>query len=319
MSRRRRRILAVLLALVIIVALLAVVVVVLLYQPFDKLGLSDKPLINGKTLADMKLESYKPIELLPLAKSLFRDNGHLVDYAPGSSDLAAVDGVFAQSSIAGLIEVHYSKLIYKSAKFASNRLLIFTDKQLCALLNSTVKQAPSDLLLSTSAEILAFLGSKQIKDILDVLEDFDVTIEQIKLFSKDDTPRLELLISLDVSKYTKDISVPFWGKMNSRVYLDIGYRLNVSDTGDVDLDSPVLSVNGKDAELSQAVLDGLFIAMNKNENSDPISTNSLTKGVSAFIGVVLEHVGYVCNGTSYGMSGVNLTNRTICFESNVKE
>ena len=315
MSRIGRSLLVLLLVLVLIVALCAVIVYVLLNQTFEQLGVSEAPLINGKSIADMKLEGYKPIEVLPLAKSLFTDNGSLVNYVPSNDDTEAVDEVFKQSDINTLTGVHYSRLIYKSANFPTVRLLELTDKQLCALLNSTVKQAPSDLLLSTSAEILAYLGSKQIKDILDILEQFDVTVEQIKLLNKADVPHMELLISLDISQYAQGFYVPFWGEMNSRVYVNIDYCLNVSDAGIISLDSPVLSVNGKDAELSQKVLDGLFIAMNNDENSDPISTNSLAEGVSAFIGVVFEHVGHVGNGLNLGACGVNVQNRTIRFES----
>ncbi|MCH5152040.1 MAG: hypothetical protein J1F65_05240 [Clostridiales bacterium] len=316
MSRIGRRLLIFLLVLVILFAACAVTVAVLFNKTFEQLGVSDVPLINGKTIADMNLEGYKPVDVWPLAKSLFKDNSSLMDYAPNDDDLAAVNNIFKTSSISlGLTGVHYSELIYSSATFVNSRLLIFTDKQLCALLNSVVKQAPNDLLLSAGGEILAYLGSKEIKEILDLLEEFDVTVEQIKLLSEDDTPHLELLISLDISKYTQDFYLPVLGKINSRIYVTVNYRLNVDENGFIKLYSPVLFVNGNDAKLSQAVLDGLFIAMNNDENSDPMSTKSLTDGVSAFVGVVFEHVGCIGNGSSYGLMGVDVTNRTICLVS----
>ena len=303
--------------MVLLFAACAVTVAVLFNKTFEQLGVSDVPLLNGKTIADMKLESYKPIDVWPLAKSLFKDNSSLVDNAPNSDDLAAVDGIFEQSSISSvLMGIQYSQLIYRSASFVNSRLLIFTDKQLCALLNSTVKQAPNDLFLSAGGEILSHFGSEEVKQILDLLEEFDVTVEQIKLLSEDGTPHFEMLISLDISKYTQDFSLPFLDKMNPRIYVTVNYRLDVDENGFINLNSPVLSVNGNDAELSCAVLDGLFIAMNNDENSDPISTKMLTEGVSAFVGVVFEHVGSIGNGSSYGLTGVDVTNRNICFESN---
>ena len=316
MSRIGRNVLIIVLVFAILIAACVVTVCVLFNKTFEQLGVSDKPILNGKSIADMKLECYKPKDVWPLAKSLFRDNSSLVDYAPTSDDRAAVDSAFALSSISGLTGVQYSKLIYRSASFVNSRLLILTDRQLCALLNSTVKQAPSDLLLSTGADILEFLGSREIKQILDVLEEFDVTVEQIKLTSEADTPHFEMLISLDISKYAQDFSAPFLGRLNSRVYATVNYCLNVDENGFVNLYSPVVLVNGKDADLSRTVLDGLFIAMNEDENSDPMSTNSLTDGISAFVGVVFEHVGCIGNGVSYGLVGVDAANRTIFFECN---
>ena len=310
MTRKGRILLAILLVFVVIVAACAVTVAVLFSRTFEQLGLGDKPLVNGKSLADMQLEQYTPKQVYPLAKSLFRDNRSLVKYAPEASDLAAVDNAFEYTSIDFVWGVQYSNLIYRSASFAKSTQLVLSDKQLCALLNNVVKQAPDDVLLSTSAEILAYLGSKQIKDILDILQQYDVTIEQIRLLDKDGTSHMELLISLDISAYTQDASVAFAKKLNPRIYAYIDYRLDVSDTGIVNLSNPQLSVNGKDVEISQAVLDGLFVAL----DSSDISTKTVTQGISAFIAVVLEHVGRVGTETQYGMCGVNMAKRTIRFE-----
>ena len=322
MSRIWRVFLAIAIVLVVIFAAAAVTISVLFGKTFEEIGISNEPLLNGKSIADMQLQHYKPKEIWPLASSLFRNNSSLVNYAPSSDELTATNKIFAQSSIKNKLNavVQYSKLIYESATFydqtiVASGLLVLTDKQLCAVLNSTVKQAPNDLLLKTSADILDFLGSRQIKQILDLLEEFDVTVEQIRLFEKDEVPHLQILMSLDISQQTKDLYVPFLGRPNPRVYVDVDYCLSVTETGFISLSTPMLSVNGQDAALSRAVLDGLFIAL-ADEGADPMTTQSLADSVAAFVGVVFEHVGSVGNNTSLGMSGVDATAHTLCFVAN---
>lgn len=314
MSRTKRIILALVIVFVLIATALTVTVAVLFNTTLEKIGISDKKLINGKSLADMKLQDYTPKDLYPLVKSLFRDNSSLVNYSPASSDRQALDKAFETSSIATLLTgIRYSRLIYSSATFSNERLLVFTDKQLSALLNNVVRQAPSDVLLSTSAAILEYLGVKAIKEVLDCLVEYNVTVEQVRLTAKDGTPHLKLLLSMDISKHAEGVHVVFLGDLNPKVYVGLDYSVNVTSDGEIDLTYVSLSVNGKDPDLSEKVLDGLFIALNKSKTKKPMSTKSLADGVASFLAVIFEHVGVIGDATSAGMSGVDTAKRTISF------
>ncbi|MCH5156499.1 MAG: hypothetical protein J1G02_01315 [Clostridiales bacterium] len=310
MLRIKRVILALVIVFVILTTVFAILFAVLYNTTFDKMGFSDKPILNGKSIADMKLSSYTPKDLMPLAKSLFKDNSSLVKYAPDGSDRQALDDCFNKSDIVTLTEIRYSRLIYRSAEFYNPRLLLLTDKQLSALLNNVVNQAPSDILLATSAEVLEYLGVKAIKDVLNCLDEYDVTVEQIEL-TNGNVPHMQMLLSMDISKHTDGVKVPFFGKLSSKVYVALDYDVNVTTDGEIDLRYVSLSVNGKDSELSEKVLDGLFIALSNSDN--PMTTQALAKGVAAFVAVVFEHVGRIGNGTVFGLTGVDGANKTICF------
>ena len=313
MTRTKRVLLALVIVFVLLATVFATVFAVLFNTTFEKMGLSDKQILNGKSLADMHLQDYTPKDLAPLAKSLFRDNSSLIQYSPAKEDKQALDSAFEKSDIATLTGIHYSRLIYRSATFPNARLLLFTDRQLSTMLNNVVKQAPDDILLSTSAEILEFLGVRAIKDVLDCLEEYEVTVEQLQLTSMDGTPHMEMLLSLDISKHTEGVRIPLMGKLNPKVYVALNYSVAVTAQGEIDLSYASLSVNGKDTELSERVLDGLFVALSSSESSTPMSTKSLAEGVASFVGVVFEHVGRVGNGTLFGMSGVDTQSRTVCF------
>lgn len=314
MTRTKRVILALVSVIVVVVIVATIVIAVLYNTTFEKMGLSNKAVLNGKTISDMNLQDYTPRDLAPLVKSLFKDNSALVKYPPQSDDMQVVNKAFEKSDIAGLTEIHYSRLIYRSATFLDSRLLLFTDKQLSALLNKVVKQAPNDLLLSTSADILEFLGVRAIKDVLACLEEYDVTVEQIQLTAQDGKPHLQMLLSLDISKHTQGVRVPFLGSLNPHVYVALDYSLNVTVDGKIDLTFVSLSVNGKDPELSEKVLDGLFVALNNSDIGNLMTTQSLADGVAAFVGVVFEHIGFVGNDAAGSLlPGVDTTNKTICF------
>lgn len=315
MTRLKRTLLALVIVFVILATTFAIVIAVLYNTTFEKMGLGDKPLINDKSIADMKLQDYTPRDLMPLAKSLFRDNSLLVGYSPTNDDKQTLDNIFDKSDIATLTDIRYSRLIYRSATFSVPALQTLTDKQLSALLNNVVKQAPTDILLSTSAEVLHYLGVKAIKNVLDCLVEYDVTVEQIELTVEDNTPHFQMLMSMDISKHTQGVSVPLMGKLNPKVYVSLNYVVNVTADGEIDLSYESLSVNGKDSELCEKVLDGLFIALS-NGDGNPMSTQALAQGIAAFVAVVFEHVGRIGNGTSFGMCGVDVTNRAICFETN---
>ena len=310
MSRAKRVILALVIVFVLIATAVAIVIGVLFNTTFEKMGVSDKPVLNGKSIADMKLEQYTPKDLMPLAKSLFRDSSSVVNYAPSTGDRQALDSVYMLSSIASLTGIHYSRLIYTSATFANVKILALTDKQLSALLNNVVRQAPNDILLSPTAELLEYLGVKAIKDVLDCIVEYDVTVEQMKLTAVDKAPHMQLLLSMDISKHTEGVRVPLMGKLDPKVYVALDYVVGVSVEGAIELSFVSLSVNGKDPAISERVLDGLFIALSKGT---PMTTKSLAKGLASFLGVIFEHVGVIGNGTTIGASGLNVDNKTIYF------
>ena len=292
--------------------ILALTVAVVLCLPLKSLGLSDRVVLNEKTVAEIKLDDTSIAKLLPLAKSLFADNSSLVTNAPTGDDLTATNAKFASSSANQGGKIQYSSLIYKKAIFPDSKQLTFTDRQLAALINQTVKQAPDDLLLSTSAEILNYLGSRAIKDILHFLEVYDVTVEHVKLGSNSSSPTFECLLSLDISQYADGVQLPLFGALQSRVYVKVTYALGVSATGRLQLSDGALSLNGKSSDTSQKVLDALLIAFNNDEDGEPQTSQTFVDGIAAFIQVVFEHVGSVGSGAfSLGMSGVDVANKTL--------
>ena len=282
--------------------------------PLKSLGMSDKVVLNGKTVADMKLEKASISQLLPLAKSLVRDNSRLVYNAPGSGDFSSTDVKFSESSANQLWRIQYSTLIYKQAIFAENKTLLLTDKQLAVVLRKAVQQAPDDLMLSTSAEVLEYLGSRALKDILNCLETFNVTVEHVKMRYKDDLPNFEVLLSLDVSQFTDGVRLPVFGVLQSRVYVKLNYTLGVTHTGKLQLTDGTLSVNGKNAKTSQLVLDGLLIALNGDEGSEPYTAQTFIGGIAAFIQVVFEHIGDIGSDALHkGTSGLDVRDGLILF------
>ena len=282
--------------------------------PLKSFGLSNKVILNEKTVADMKLENVSISQLLPIAKSLFADNSHLVNYAPTDNDVTAADVKFAASSVNQLGHIQYSTLIYKRAVFVEGKPLAFTDKQLAAMLNQTVKQSPDDVLLSTSADVLEFLGSRAIKTILECLETYDVTVEQVKVGSKGNSPTFEVLLSLDISQFVEGVKVPMFGELQGRVYVKLNYSLDVSVEGKLQLRDGTLSVNGKNTATSQKVLDALLIALNNDENGEPQTSKTFIDGIAAFTQVVFEHVGDIGSSVlKKGMNGVDIGNSTITF------
>ena len=282
--------------------------------PLKSLGLSSTVVLNEKTVADMKLEDASISQLLPLAKSLFQDNSRLANYVPTGDDVTAANVKFAASSANQLGRIQYSTLIYKRAVFVESKPLTFTDRQLAAMLNQTVKQAPDDALLSTSAEVLEFLGSRAIKDVLDCLETYDVTVEQVKLASNGNLTTFDVLLSLDISQFAEGVKVPVFGELQSRVYVKLSYALGVSRAGKIQLSDGKLSVNGKNAAICEKVLDGLLIAINDDGNGEPYTAKTFIDGIAAFTQVVFEHVGDVGRSAlNKGMSGVDADNSTITF------
>lgn len=297
-----------------ILVVLALVVTLIFCLPLKSLGLSNTVVLNEKTVADMKLEDTSASQLLPLVKSFFTDNSKLVTHAPNDSDVAATDVKFAASSANQLLQIQYSSLIYKKAVFVESKALTFDDKQLAVILNKTVKQAPDDVLLSTSAEVLQFLGSRAIKDILDCLETYDVTVEHVKLGSKGNSPTFECLLSLDISQSVQGIQVPLLGVLQDRVYVKLNYALGVSALGKLQLTDGTLSVNGKKAATSEKVLDGLLIALNDDEEGEPQTCATFLEGIAAFVQVVFEHVGYVgSSAQNLGVSGLDVANSSLTF------
>ena len=318
-TRKKRVFLTPLCVFVAILLILAIIITLIFCLPLKSLGLSDKVVINEKTVADMRLENVSINQLLPIAKSLFQDNSHLINHAPKESDVTDTDAKFAISSANQLGHIQYSTLIYKRAVFVEGKTLTFTDKQLAVLLNKTVKQAPDDLLLSTSAEVLEFLGSRSIRDILDCLETYDVTVEQVKIGSKRNSPTFEVLLSLDVSQFAEGVNVPKFGQLQSHVFVRLNYTLGVTAGGKLQLCNGELSLNGKNATTSQTVLDALLIAFNNDEEGEAKTAQTFIDGIGAFAQVVFEHVGDI--GTSVlnkGMSGVDVGNSTITFLPHTK-
>lgn len=301
-----------------ILAVLAIVITVLCCLPLSNLGLSDTVVLNGKTVADLKLDDTSISQLWPIAKSLFADNSRLVNYAFDSNDVTTTDAKFAASSANQLVRIQYSTLIYKNATFLTRSALTLTDKQLAVVLNKTVKQAPDDVALSTSAEVLEFLGNRALKDILDCLKTFNVTVEQVKIGSNGNSPTFEVLISLDISQYVKDVDLPILGALQSRVYVTLSYALGATQTGSLILTDGKLSLNGKNAEISQKVLDGLLIALNDDEDSEPQTSQTFIDGIAAFTQVVFEHVGDVgTSALSKGASGLDVSKKTVTFITHV--
>ena len=297
-----------------ILAVLALIIVIICSLPLKSLGLSDTVVINGKTIADLKLDDASISQLWPIAKSLFNDNSSLVDYGFDNSDVATTDSKFTASSANQLGTVQYSTLIYKNATYPSHSAVTLSDKQLAVVLGKAVEQAPDDLMLSTSADVLEYLGNRALKDVLDCLETFNVTVEQVKMGSKGNSPTLEVLISLDISQYVKDIDVPVLGALQSHVYATLTYALGATKSGNLQLTDGELSINGKNAATSQKVLDGLLIALNDDEDSEPQNSQTFIDGIATLTQVVFEHVGDV--GTSAlnkGASGLDAINKTITF------
>ena len=313
-TRKKRSPLTPLFVFLAILVVLALIFTILCCIPLKSLGLSDTVVLNGKTIADLKLDDVSVSRLWPIAKSLFTDNSRLVDYPHDASDVASTNSKFAASSANQLGTVQYSTLIYKNATFATGSALTLTDKQLAVVLDKAVKQAPDDLMLSTSADVLEYLGSRSLKDVLDCLETFNVTVEQVKMGSKSNSPTFEVLISIDISQYVKDVDLSILGTLQSRVYVTLTYALGATQTGNLQLKDGELSVNGKNAAMSQKVLDGLLIALNDDANGAPQTSQTFIDGIAAFAQVVFEHVGDV--GTSIfnkGASGLDATNKTITF------
>ncbi|MCH5159940.1 MAG: hypothetical protein J1F66_03720 [Clostridiales bacterium] len=293
---------------------MAVIITLILCLPLKSLGLADKVVLNERTVADLKLENATIGQLFPVFKSLFADNSHLVNNAPTNDDATATDAKFVASSVNQFGRIQYSSLIYKRAVFVEGKALTFTDKQLAVLLNKTVKQAPDDALLSTSAEVLEFLGSRAIKDILNCLETYDVTVEQAKLVSKGNNATFEVLLSLDISQFVEGVQIPLFGELQNRIYVTLNYTLGVSGAGKLLLSDGSLSVNGKNAATSRLVLDALLIALYNDKDGEPQTTQTFIDGIAAFAQVVFEHVGEIGrNALSKGMSGVDAGNSTITF------
>ena len=313
--RKKRRFLTSLCIFLAILVVLALIITLIFCLPLKSLGMSDKVILNGKTVADMKLENCSVSQLLPIAKSLFKDNSRLVDNAPRSDDSLATDVKFAASSANQLGKISYSSLIYKNAIFTDNVKVTLTDRQLAVVLNKAVEQAPDDEVLSTSADLLQFLGSRALKDILVCLETFDVTVEHVKLGSKGNSPTFEVLLSFDVSQFVDSVNLPILNALHSRVYIKLNYTLGVSSTGKLQLTDGALSVNGKSASTSQVVLDALLIALNKDDG-EPNTSQTFIDGIAAFAQVVLAHVGSIgSSALNNGMSGVDLNNATVTFVS----
>ena len=307
----KRSLVTALCILAAILVVLALIISLIFSLSLKSLGMSDKFVLNGKTVADMKLESASLGKLLPLAKSFLKDNSRLADNAPSSTDLTSTDVKFAASSVNQQGSIKYSSLIYKNVIFDDNKTVTFGDKQLAVALRKAVEQAPDDVLLSTSADVLEFLGNRALKDILNCLETFDVTVEHVKLGH---SSTLEVLLSLDISKFVGELKVPMFGVMQSRVYLKLNYALGVSTSGKLQLTDGTLSVNGKSAATSQMVLDGLLIALNTDEDSEPNNSKTFIDGIATFTQVVFEHIGDIGSGAlNKGISGVNLSNLTISF------
>ena len=297
-----------------ILVVLAVIFTVLCCLPLKSLGLSKTVVLNGKTVSDMKLDDVSISQLWPIAKSLFKDNSRLVNNAPDGNDATATDAKFVASSLNQLGHIQYSTLIYKNATSLTSSKLTLADKQLAVVLNKTVQQAPDDVMLSTSADLLEFLGNRALKDILDCLETFKVTVEQVKLGKKGNSPTFEVLISLDISQYVDNVELSIAKDLQSRVYVTLSYALGVSLTGNLQLTEGKLSVNGKNATISPKVLDGLLIALNGDEDSEPQTSQTFIDGIGAFAQVVFEHVGDVgSSATSKGASGLDVANKTVTF------
>ena len=310
-SRKKRRFLTPLCIFLALLVILAVATAVVFSLPLRSLGLSDKVVLNDKTVADMRLEEENFSRLLPIVRSLCKDNSRLVNYAPSSSDVTSTAAKFAPSTANILGHIQYSSLIYKSATFFNGKALTFTDRALAVLLRETVKQAPDDLLLSTSAEVMDYLGERALKEILDYLEAFDVTVEQVKLTSKRSLPLFELLLSIDISQFVEGVELPIFGALYDRVYVNLSYRLDVDSLGNLLLTDGTLSLNGKNADTSKKVLDGLLIALSDNEY---LTSQAVLDGIASFVQVVFEHVGVIgSNLQNKGMSGVDITNATMTF------
>lgn len=310
MAFRRTKILAPLCILAVIMLLLATVAVLLLNLSPKQLGIADEEILNGKSIADMDLQDVKLIEALPIAKSLCSDNSKLIDYPPQKQDVIAVDSVFTDSSLTTLIQPLYSSLIYRTARFNSRNHLVLTDKQLAALINKVIQQTPTDPVLSTIGDLLEFLQSSVLKDVLYYLEYYEVTFEQLKLVDCANTARMQIALSMNISQYVDGVSLPLFGKMNGKIYALLDYSADVSIGGKLRLKDATLSVNGKNAELSERLLNGLFIAL--AGDSEPMTVATVTDGIALFIRTVLEHVGKL-EGGILGSSGINTANSTLTF------
>lgn len=104
---------------------------------------------------------------------------------------------------------------------------------------------------------------------------------------------LKLAVSVDISDYTGEVSIPFV-TLADIVYADIDIKVNLSDEGRLQGTFSSVSVNGNNRDVSLKVLDAVFKLI-ATENDEPLTTAQISGYATEVVSYLFSRIGRIQN------------------------
>lgn len=263
----------------LVLVLCVVVGYVAISQPLSVFGFCDKPIVNGKSIKDVGLDDQTALQLFPVAKALFTDNGVLVTDAPSDKDKTDTNDIFATSNVATLGKLDYSQLLYLPVDFGATRTYTLTGKQLSHVVGSCIKQASSNPLLLFVGALSGFQSA------FEMVSQLNMTVQQITFTQSGEKTLLNLMLSIDASSLVCGLSLPVLGNVQGVHYLNVSYEFAVDGSGKITLENPAVTMDGCEQQISQKFVDAVLVVV-----AEQATTPYTLQQVTQFFADLLNHL-----------------------------
>lgn len=290
---------------VIILLIVAIVVGGVIYvfnKTPDEIGLGGVSLgndtVDGVGLGDVKIS-----ELWNLAKSLAKNAYTLDDNnLPTDEDKVAADKTAEAWNLDKKgDDVYYGKLFVQLDPICDNALLplaksnyTLPETQLAYMFNTALNQFYADSKVITDlAQLVGNDSLSQVVAPLKILQTLDASVCRMHFVADGDDVVLKLAVSVDISDYTGDVSIPFV-TLADIVYADIDIRVTLSDEGKLQGTFSSVSVNGNNRDVSLKVLDAVFKLI-ATEDNEPLTTAQISGYATEVVSYLFSRIGRIQN------------------------
>ncbi|MCM1043071.1 MAG: hypothetical protein NC350_02545 [Corallococcus sp.] len=298
MSKKRGGCLGTFLVIILVLALLIAGVVLIVGNLTPaQLGLGDKNIGSG-TVAEMGIGDVKLLDLFRIARALTSEHtaDAFVKNAPSAEDKTRVDGIFANTVSVG--EFKYGSLMTSNAVFSLTVTEFkLKDSELAYVCNQTLAEVKENKIAGALSEKIKLLA------------ELDVNICEISLETAGNDVKMRTVLSVDISKYAENITLPFNMKVNNTLYIVVTHKLGVSSEGMIafDLTFATVEISGLNDGLSRELVDKIVNAWYSDEE---ITCKGISDESADLLATICGNIGrigeYTLNGNNYGLNGIDM-------------